>query len=281
MSHCSEEWWLFIDSSKFSLKAVLLHSGTVLPSIPVAQEFGIKESDDSMKQLLQYIKYNTYKWLICVDLKVIALLLGLQLGYTTFPFFLCKWDSRDKAHHYVKTIWPARKILEPGHKNVKHYSLFESSRTLLPSLHIKLGPMKNFVKAVDRNFTVFLHLRQTFPLPSDAKVREGVFTGPDNRARLRDEVFERIITRDEQRAWHAFRELVTGFVGNRRTVKYEGLFEELLSLYQKVGCNISVKINFLSSNLDFILENRGSMSDDHGERFHQDIAPIEVRYKGK
>ena len=65
---------------KVSLKAVLLHSENVLPSIPVAHAFGIKESGDSMKQLLQYIKYDTYKWNICADLKVIALLLGLQLG---------------------------------------------------------------------------------------------------------------------------------------------------------------------------------------------------------
>jgi hypothetical protein len=74
----------------------------VLPSIPVAHAFEIKESDDSMKQLLQYIKCDTYKWNICVDLKVIALLFGLQLGYTKFPCFLCERDSRDKAHHYVK-----------------------------------------------------------------------------------------------------------------------------------------------------------------------------------
>ena len=104
MSHCSDEWRLFIDSSKVSLKAVLLHNGNVLPSIPVAHAFGIKESDDSMKQLLQYIKYDTYKWNICPDLKVIALLLGLQLGYTKFPYFLCEWYSRDKAHYYVKRI---------------------------------------------------------------------------------------------------------------------------------------------------------------------------------
>jgi len=72
--------------------------------------FGIKESDDSMKQLLQYIKYDTYKWNICAGLKVIALLLGVHLGYTKFPCFLCEWDSRDKAHHYVKRIWLLSKI---------------------------------------------------------------------------------------------------------------------------------------------------------------------------
>jgi len=105
-SHCSDEWRLFIDPLKVSLKAVFLHNGNVLPSIPVAHPFVIKESDDSMKQLLQYIKYDTYKWNICPDLKVISLLLGLQLSYTKFPCFLRDWDSRDKAHHNVKRIWP-------------------------------------------------------------------------------------------------------------------------------------------------------------------------------
>ena len=151
ISHCSDIWRLFIDSSKVSPKAVLLDNGNVLPSIPVTHVFGIKESDDSMKQLLQYIKYDTYKWNI-----VNALLLGMQLGYTKFPFFLCEWDSRDKAHHYVKRIWPARKILEPRHKNVKHHSLVESSRILLPPLHIKSGLIKIFVKAMDRTGTTFL-----------------------------------------------------------------------------------------------------------------------------
>ena len=36
------------------------------------------------------------------------------------------------------------------------------------------------------------------PLLSDAKTQEGVFTGPDIRSLLRDEVFERIIAGDEK-----------------------------------------------------------------------------------
>jgi hypothetical protein len=36
MKHSSEQWRLFIDASKKSLKAVLLHNGNKLPSIPVA-----------------------------------------------------------------------------------------------------------------------------------------------------------------------------------------------------------------------------------------------------
>jgi hypothetical protein len=39
--------------------------------------------------------------------------------------------------------------------------------------------------------------------------------------------------------------------------------------------------HFLSSHLDFFPENCGSVSEKHGERFHQDTATMEGRYKGK
>ena len=57
--------------------------------------------------------------------------------------------------------------------------------------------------------------------------------------------------------------------------------EELLSSYQKMGCNMSVKIYFLSSRLEFFPENCGFVSDEHGERFHQGFAAMEGRQKGK
>ena len=149
---------------------------------------------------------------------------------------LCEWDSKDKAHHCVKWIWPVRKTLEPGHKYGKHHSLVESSRNLLPTLHIKLGLTKNFVKAMDHNCIAFLHQQLKFLLLSDAKIQEDVFTYPDLCSLLHDEVFECIITSDEQRVWHAFQEMVTGFLGNRRADNYKDLVEELLSSYQKLGC---------------------------------------------
>ena len=44
---------------------------------------------------------------------------------------------------------------------------------------------------------------------------------------------------------------------------------------------MSLKIHFLHSYLDFFPENRGAVSDEHGERFHQDISSMEKRYEGK
>jgi len=85
----------------------------------------------------------------------------------------------------------------------------------------------------------------------------------------------------KKRAWNAFREVATGFLGNRRADNYKELLEELLPSYQELGCNMSVKIHFLSFHLDFFPENCGSVSDEHREYFPQDIAAMEDIYKGK
>ncbi|KZC14867.1 hypothetical protein WN55_07565 [Dufourea novaeangliae] len=46
-------------------------------------------------------------------------------------------------------------------------------------------------------------------------------------------------------------------------------------------CNLSLKIHFPDSHLDFTPENLGAVSDKHGERFYQDISCMEKRYQGK
>ena len=43
---------------------------------------------------------------------------------------------------------------------------------------------------------------------------------------------------------------------------------------------MSLKMHFLHSHLDFFPENLGAVSDEQGERFHQDIQTMEVRYQG-
>ena len=74
------EWRLFIDSSKLSLKAVLLHNENCLPSILIGHAVHMKETYVNMKAFFDSINYNEQKWKICGDLKIIAILLGMQLG---------------------------------------------------------------------------------------------------------------------------------------------------------------------------------------------------------
>jgi hypothetical protein len=52
---------LFIDSSKVSLKVVLLHNGNRFHSIPLAHAANMKETYESMKLLLGKIKYDEFK----------------------------------------------------------------------------------------------------------------------------------------------------------------------------------------------------------------------------
>jgi hypothetical protein len=56
--HNTPEWHLFIDSSKVSLKAVLLHNGNKYPPVPLAHTISIKKSYENMKLLLEKIHYE-------------------------------------------------------------------------------------------------------------------------------------------------------------------------------------------------------------------------------
>jgi len=70
-------------------------------------------------------------------------------------------------------------------------------------------------------------------------------------------------------------------LGNRRAQNYEELVNNLLQSYLKLGCNMSLKIHFLHSHLDFFPENCGAVSDEHGKHFHQNFSSMKKRYQGK
>jgi len=57
--------------------------------------------------------------------------------------------------------------------------------------------------------------------------------------------------------------------------------QDLLTSYKAMGCNMRLKNHFLESHLDVFPENLGEVSDEHGEKFHQDILAMEKRYQGK
>ncbi|ESO03183.1 hypothetical protein HELRODRAFT_174081 [Helobdella robusta] len=279
--HEVKNWRLFIDASKTSLKFVLLRNGNLLPSIPIVYSTQLKETYGNISNVLIKIKYNGYKWRVCGDLKVIAILMSLQLGYTKFCCFLCEWNSRDKVAHYTKKIWPIRDRMEPGHKNVLHEPLVLKKNIILPPLHIKLGLMKNFVKALDNTSDAFTYLRSMFPRISDAKIKERIFVGPQIRKVIGDKHFQDMLNGKDLEAWAAFKSLVVNFLGNNKSNNCKEIVEQCINAFQKMGCNMSLKIHLLDSYIDFFPECLGEVSDEHGERFHQEIAVMESRYQGR
>ena len=94
------DWRLLIDSCKRSLKCVLLYNGNDFGSIPLGHSTTLKEKYSDIKFVLEKIGYYKHNWIICVDLKMVGFLLGLQGRYTKFPCFICLWDSRAREQHW-------------------------------------------------------------------------------------------------------------------------------------------------------------------------------------
>ena len=111
-------------------------------------------------------------------------------------------------------------------------------------------------------------------------MKEGIFVGPQIRKVFEDLEFEKTINTLELRAWHAFKWICSNFLGNVKSNLYHEGVAELLAAYKEMGCRMSLKMLFLHSHLDFFPENLGAVSDEQGERFHQDIQAMEERYKG-
>ncbi|KAJ4451487.1 hypothetical protein ANN_02950 [Periplaneta americana] len=176
LNHDPTDWRLFMDSSKLSLKAVLLHNGNRLPSIPVGHAVHMKDTYANMTALFDSIKYQEH---------------------------------------------------------------------------------------------------------NDTKVKEGIFVGPQIRELVKDPAFVQVFEGKEKEAWEALKGVIHGLLGNKRNDNYTQLVTVLLRKYYQLECNMSLKIHFLHSHLDLFPPTCGAVSDEHGERFHQDISVMEQRHQGR
>ena len=243
-----KDWRLFINSSKRSLKCVLLHNGKQFASVPIAHSTTLKEKYEAVKYVLEKIGYDQHKWFICVDLKMVNFLLGQQSSFTQYPCFLCMWDSRDCAQHYMKKDWRLREELVPcKERNVINDPLVDRDRILFPLLHIKLGLIKQFIKALDKDGDCFTYLCQAFPGLAVEKLKAGIFGSPQIRQLIRDPKFENSMNEVELEVWKAFVLVVKNFLGNNKARNYAEFVNNILTAFRNLGCNMSVKMHYLFS----------------------------------
>jgi len=59
-THNPEDWRLFVDPTKFSLRALQLHNGNIHLSIPNAYSVHMKETYENMGLLLKAQNYSKY-----------------------------------------------------------------------------------------------------------------------------------------------------------------------------------------------------------------------------
>jgi hypothetical protein len=111
--------------------------------------------------------------------------------------------------------------------------------------------MKKSVKGMDKTGRGFQYVRNKFPNVSDAKIKEGIFIGSQNRELMQDNQFDEDLNEIERNAWLSFKRICRDFLGNHKTANYQNVVQDPLTSYKSVGCNKSLKIHFLESHLNF------------------------------
>ena len=100
----------------------------------------------------------------------------------------------------MKRERPKRESLSSGDLNVINDPLVDRKNIVFPPLHIKLGLMKQFVKALDHSGECFSYICSTFPSLSEEKKKAWIFDVPQIRALMRDPSFNTSMNETEKRA---------------------------------------------------------------------------------
>jgi hypothetical protein len=112
------------------------------------------------------------------------------------------------------------------------------------------------------------------------KSKKGYFCTSDERVKTESKIW-RAATLSGNASWKSFKNVATTFLGNHKAENYHVMVYDLVKSNKAMGCNMSLKVHFLDSHLDFFPEYLGVVSDKHGQRFHHDISTMQQRYQGK
>ena len=205
---------------------------------------------------------------------------GSTRGIYQIPMLFFLWDSRAKNEHWIRELWPKRNEFTVGEKNIRNESLVPPDKVILPPLDIKLGLMKQYVKSLDKRGECFKYICPKFSFLTYKKIKAGVFDGPKIRQLLKDKEFIETMSPEEKNGWITFSQIVNNFLGNTKSPKYKEIVKTLFANFHKLRCNMSVKVHFLHSHLEYFPTNLGALSEEQGERFHKDIKIMEKRYQG-
>ena len=165
--------------------------------------------------------------------------------------FLCLWDSRADEEHYIKKIWLVRPAKNVGYFNCVFEPLVDANKVYLPPLHLKIGLFQQFVKAMDHSGAGFQYILKKYRnIISEAKIKGGVFNGPQIRTLIQDEDFSENLSELEKAAWESFVSITKNFLGKNRADNYRQLASNMIESYKALGARMSLKLHFFS-HLDF------------------------------
>ena len=142
------------------------------------------------------------------------------------------------------------------------------------SASLKLGLMKQFMKALDKDGDCFNYIAKPFPDLIMEKLKTGIFDGPQIRKLMQDQTFTAPMTLAERAVWCSYVSVIREFLGNTKASSYRNLADVMLQSFQALGARMSIKLYHLFSPLDYFPENLDDVCEEQGENFHQDIRTI-------
>ena len=97
---------------------------------------------------------------------------------------------------------------------------------------------------------------------------------------MHDQAFVQAMNDEEKAAWLPFVDVIKNFLGNNKAKNHKNLVGNMLSAFHDLGCKMRIKVHFLFSHLAKFPDNLGAVSDEQGEKSHQDLMS-EERYHGR
>ena len=105
--------------------------------------------------------------------------------------------SRARDNYWVKKGWHPRDFRGAGEANVINEPLVARKKIIISLLHIKLGLMKQFVKALLVTGDCFNCIGTAFPTLTIEKLKAGIFEDPEIRKLIKDLRFVQSMTDTE------------------------------------------------------------------------------------
>ena len=110
--------------------------------------------------------------------------------------------------------WSLAETSIPGKKYVRNRPLVDKDK-------VKLGLIKNFVKAKDKHGKGFGYLREKFPKLSDATLKADISVGPQIRVIINNDLSEHLLkTENSERL--TFRMVCANLIENVKADNYKG-----------------------------------------------------------
>ena len=113
------------------------------------------------------------------------------------------------------------------------------------------------------------------------KLELGIFDGPQIRTLIKHPAFVLHMTVAESAAWCSYVSVEKEFLGKTKADCYQDIVKQMLTNFQALGAKMSIKTHYLFSHLGRFPENLGEVSEEQGERFHQAIKKMKMRYQGR